>query len=394
MNENKPCFIIIPIGEENSSERDRSDQIFKYILEPVLNANGYNAIRADHINQPGQIGTQVIKHIIEDELVIADLTNHNPNVFYELAIRHTIGKPVIQIIDIGTSIPFDVAQSRMIKFDYKNLGSVAECKDKICEQIKSINDNSDNIDNPVRSVIDRIEIGTSTNPTEKLTSQIFDSISELNDKVSEINNSIFCEHGFNNIQSLLSGDFVQAEYIDGEKEAFEALTKVTKEAKEIIRSTRFFPGSVLSQPEYIHAMEQRVTGNDGRAKLRHYYRIVAVNDESKQRDINHHLNQFFGFSFELYLTHHENTFELVIVDEADVFIHFYKEEKVVSSALHIKGKTVVCEFIEIFNKLKDRDLIEKFDLTCYDQGNILEAQTRVNQIFGEKFNNQDSELQT
>ena len=64
------------------------------------------------MDQPGIISNQVITRLLEDNLVIADLTDRNPNVYYELAVRHAFGKPVIQIIDSNETIPFDVSMMR------------------------------------------------------------------------------------------------------------------------------------------------------------------------------------------------------------------------------------------------------------------------------------------
>jgi hypothetical protein len=86
----KTAFIIAPIGDEKSETRKRSDQILKYIIEPVVSDLGFEPVRADKIAKPGMITTQIIEHIISDALVIADLTDHNPNVMYELALRHAI----------------------------------------------------------------------------------------------------------------------------------------------------------------------------------------------------------------------------------------------------------------------------------------------------------------
>ena len=131
----KTCFVIAPIGAEKSEVRIRSDQILKYVLAPAARECGYEAIRADQISEPGIITSQVIQHIIDDPLVIADLTGHNPNVFYELALRHALKKPVVQIIHAEDSIPFDVATSRMIKVDHRDLDSAAQAKDEIVKQI-------------------------------------------------------------------------------------------------------------------------------------------------------------------------------------------------------------------------------------------------------------------
>ena len=58
--------------------------------------------------RPGLITAQVIQNLVEWELVIADLSEHNPNVFYELAVRHALKKPIVQLIQAGQKIPFDV----------------------------------------------------------------------------------------------------------------------------------------------------------------------------------------------------------------------------------------------------------------------------------------------
>src|SRR3974390_1966415 len=114
MNQEKICFVICPIGDENTPIRKRSDQIFKHIIEPAVKEDGYKCLRSDHIPSPGLITSQVIEHLINSDLVIADLSGHNPNVFYELTIRHAIQKPFIQLIERGEKIPFDISGLRTI----------------------------------------------------------------------------------------------------------------------------------------------------------------------------------------------------------------------------------------------------------------------------------------
>ena len=120
----KACFVIAPIGEAESDTRKRSDQILKHVISPAVESCGYNATRADQISEPGMITSQVIQKIVDDPLVVADLTERNPNVFYELAISHVIRKPLVQIIKKGEQIPFDVAGARTIHVDHHDLDSV------------------------------------------------------------------------------------------------------------------------------------------------------------------------------------------------------------------------------------------------------------------------------
>lgn len=135
-SEKNKCFIICPIGGDDSSERKRSDLIYKHIFTPALNLTGYEPIRADKILDVGLITSQIINLIIDSPLVIADLTGGNPNVFYELAIRHVTRKPYIQIIEKGERLPFDTHGVRTIMVDHKDMDSVEECQSTIVKYIE------------------------------------------------------------------------------------------------------------------------------------------------------------------------------------------------------------------------------------------------------------------
>ena len=145
----KICFVIAPIGEPESDIRKRSDQVLKHIIRPAVESCGYKAVRADEIAQPGIITNQIIRHVVDDPLVIADLTGQNANVFYELAIRHYIGKPLVQIIDNVENIPFDVGSMRTIQVDHRDLDSVEEAKTEIKRQIQSFEESSSSLESPI-----------------------------------------------------------------------------------------------------------------------------------------------------------------------------------------------------------------------------------------------------
>ena len=182
----KSCFVIAPIGKENSPERKRSDQVFKHIISPAALECGYEAIRADNLAKPGLITSQIIEHLIADQLVIADLTGHNPNVFYELAIRHVIKKPVVQIIQATESIPFDVASTRTIHFDHKDLDSAAKCKEEIVQQIKAVESNAEEVDTPISVAIDLKFLRQSDNPLEKSNAEIMALLQQLRLGIEQI----------------------------------------------------------------------------------------------------------------------------------------------------------------------------------------------------------------
>lgn len=177
--EKKICFVISPIGEEDSITRKHSDQLLKHIISSGVEHLGYEVIRADKISEPGIITHQIIQHIVDSPLVIADLTDRNPNVFYELALRHAIRKPLVQLIKKGELIPFDVAATRIIQFDLHNLDSVEAAKVEIGAQVKSLEAGKNDTDNPISVSLDLKMLKESGNPEERSLADIVEAISDL-----------------------------------------------------------------------------------------------------------------------------------------------------------------------------------------------------------------------
>lgn len=196
MSENeKLCFVISPIGEAESDIRKRSDQVLRHIIRPAADACGYTAMRADEIDKPGIITSQVIQHVVADPLVIADLTDTNPNVFYELAIRHAIRKPLVQIIRKGERIPFDVAGTRTIYFDHKDLDSVDLAKDGIIEQIKASEANPNDIETPISVSLDLQILRQSENPEERSLADLVSAVTDVRNDLSKLNEKISLSPG-------------------------------------------------------------------------------------------------------------------------------------------------------------------------------------------------------
>src|SRR5262249_7372527 len=143
-----------------SPERQRADNILNEIITPA--APGYRVVRADKIGEPGHIAMQIIQHILDAELVVADLSSHNPNGFYELAVRHATRKPVLHLIGTGERIPFDVAQQRTIVFDVTDLRSARQAREALAQQIAAVEANPENFDNPLSMALGVLDLRRST----------------------------------------------------------------------------------------------------------------------------------------------------------------------------------------------------------------------------------------
>lgn len=186
----KNCFVISPIGETKSEIRKNANQVYNYLILPVVSKHGYKTIRADKIAEPGIITNQIIQCIVESDLIIADLTGNNANVFYELAIRHAIKKPLIHLIKKGNIIPFDVAGTRTIQYDLSDLDCVEEVKKSLEKNIENINKSKEEIDTPISVALDLKAYKQSEKPIDKSIADIYKIMSDINDRITSINSKI------------------------------------------------------------------------------------------------------------------------------------------------------------------------------------------------------------
>ena len=104
----------------------------------VIKLSGYKIIRADKHADPGIITEQIIDFIINAELAIIDYTDLNPNVMYEVAIRHLSEKPFIQIHPNGTRLPFDISNLRSIVYDPNDIKYPEKLIDELKKSLNSI----------------------------------------------------------------------------------------------------------------------------------------------------------------------------------------------------------------------------------------------------------------
>ena len=138
MTQTNTCFVISPIGEDGSDTRRIADDVFDLLVEPALQPFHFSVVRADKIPGPSSITEDVIRLVQESSLCVADLTDKNPNVFYECGRRHETGKPMILIIRKGDKIPFDLAGIRTISYDLSDPRKTRECVLQMQEYVREI----------------------------------------------------------------------------------------------------------------------------------------------------------------------------------------------------------------------------------------------------------------
>lgn len=122
----KTCFVIMPIGEIKGviSEGDLHKRYTDLIKEAITRADpGLEVVRADEVSAPGVINTDILTRLMHSDVVIADITFPNANVFYEMGMRHAIrpGTILIRGTDAHPT-PFDVAGLRYTTYENTSSG--------------------------------------------------------------------------------------------------------------------------------------------------------------------------------------------------------------------------------------------------------------------------------
>lgn len=185
----KLCFVVGPIGDGGSEPRTHADWLLQGIIGPVFAESfpDFEVLRADQIRAPGDINSQIITRLMDAELVIADMSLHNANAFYELAIRHMVRKPTIHMIDKGWKIPFDVAPYRAIHFSRKEYSDLTAARAELASVVREVIQPGFNVENPVTHARAKFALDEHATPEVKAIASEVDTLREqMREQMGEI----------------------------------------------------------------------------------------------------------------------------------------------------------------------------------------------------------------
>jgi hypothetical protein len=184
----KSCFIITPLDSENSPIRRASDGLIDSVIKPTLDLLSMSFDVSHRISESGSITNQIIEHLLNDDLVIANLTGLNPNVMYELAVRHCIAKPAVILAEYKTSLPFDVLTERTIYFR-DDMQGVIELKTQLKKSIESALPETEPADNPVFRVVKDVAV---RKMVEKKSPEdyILNLLQQMNNKITNLSSQM------------------------------------------------------------------------------------------------------------------------------------------------------------------------------------------------------------
>lgn len=207
----------MPFSDTNNYEKGHFRRVYEYIIKPACKLADFEPIRGDDVTNSNYIVIDILRKIINSDLVICDLSNNNPNVLYELGLRQAFNKPAVLIKDKITDKIFDIQGFRYLEYDSSlRIDEVEKTISKLSDFIKNTHDNKDTEINSVVQMLG-IEPATLKNKVElsEENSVILNAINNLSKKINklEISSDLKINHVRSNINIGRSSD-IKNENVD------------------------------------------------------------------------------------------------------------------------------------------------------------------------------------
>ena len=135
------AFVLMPFDKEFTS-------IYEEFLRPVLSDAGFDVNRADDIESQRNILRDVLEGISRADLIVADLTSANPNVFYELGLAHALKQPVVLLTQSIDEVPFDLRSYRLLEYS-THFATIEKAKEQLTRYAKTFLEGTLSVGSPI-----------------------------------------------------------------------------------------------------------------------------------------------------------------------------------------------------------------------------------------------------
>ncbi len=188
IDEQKICFVVMPISDVQGYEIGHFKRVYEHLLKPAIVEAGYFPVRADDAVKTDYIVVDIVKRIVESEMVLCDFSARNPNVMYELGLRHAFNKKVVLISDKKTDRIFDIQGLRSYNYDESlRVDTVQKDKDEIKKSIlTTVNAEEGSVNSVVQLAgihAAPIPKGKEISPDTKI---VLDAIVALNERLNHV----------------------------------------------------------------------------------------------------------------------------------------------------------------------------------------------------------------
>lgn len=368
MSRNK-IFLITPLGGKNSQDRRHADKMWNNVFKPLSNIPLFEDetcefVRSDLLEETGNSRVQEIMGLIrESRGCIVDLHKiNNLNVMYEVGLAHSQGKRVFflrsdQIKE--DDIPSDIRYYADYYFPYN-------------VEVFDGDASSEEVSNIFKRVSEVAKAMISAKTASNMYRPAFYKPTELyvSDVLEDINAKIA------NLENLLKGvgkssedERTLAQYIIGENEAFTALTDAIQKSNISVKTTRFSPYSVVGRQNTFFNAINNLMSQDVHPES--FERIIAANNLEKFSEVVKLMATNAGSNFKIYISKIEYSFEMVVIDDEVVFIHFRKYNNDTEDQYAVKPGSLISSTLKIEKRLIANEFSTIFDSIISNSDNII-----------------------
>ena len=183
----KTCFVIMPIADMDDYEAGHFSRVYDHLIKPACLSAGFEPSRADFVAASNYIIIDILKKILDSDIVICDLSGRNPNVLYELGVRQAFNLPTVLIKDKKTPKIFDIQGLRYTEYNHVlRIDDVEKERDRIKQSITETAENSHDINSMIQLL--GVQAAPLPNKVEisNETSVILESLKDISLRISNI----------------------------------------------------------------------------------------------------------------------------------------------------------------------------------------------------------------
>ena len=186
------CFVIMPIADMAGYEAGHFSRVYEFIFKPAIIAAGLIPIRADEVRKTNYIVVDVLRKILESDIVLCDISGRNPNVLFELGIGQAFNRPVCIVKDDITERVFDIQGLRDTEFNTSL--RIDTVRKAVAEISQSLRETLSPTEHDINSLVELLSIKPASLPSKKPlgeeSSIILAAINGLSEKVLRLERDI------------------------------------------------------------------------------------------------------------------------------------------------------------------------------------------------------------
>jgi O-acetyl-ADP-ribose deacetylase (regulator of RNase III) len=190
----RTCFVIMPYGKKPVPATNKKidfDEVYSAFIKPAVESLDIDCYRSDEVDEAGAIHPKMYRQIYESDLAVADITLLNPNVFYELGVRHALAKSItILIRRSGTTLPFDIQSEYVCEYDPKDWPAAIEKLGKFIGNVLK----NEKVDSPVLQSL-RLKIASDPKHVHRTDKYIYKLRNSRDKQICLITGELLNVHG-------------------------------------------------------------------------------------------------------------------------------------------------------------------------------------------------------